>query len=810
MKSILLVSLLNVLLISPSILAQEEAQSGAQYRGFWVDTFNTALNHHNDVLAVVNNAKAARGNALFVQVRRRGDAWYRNSLEPLADRTPIAAGFDPLGDLIQEAHAAGLEVHAFVVIYAIWNRPPPAALPESPNHVFNKHGFNQATGRLYEGRDNWLTRTLLADDGANISFNGHRFGNEFALDLGHPDAAQYTHDVLLHLVRNYDLDGLHLDRIRYPELSVAGQTPASGVNIGYNEISVARFQKRYGLVPGSAPPAPNDANWSQWRRAQVTNFVRRVYLSALAVKPKLKISAALIAFGGGPATEAAWQAAESYWRVYQDWRAWTEEGILDLAIPMNYKREHQTAQVSAFETWNEWTKNHAYDRAVLLGLGVYLNSLEGTLRQLRRALAPSGSGQRNSGAVFFSAANTNEAVAANLLSIPAGLDTPRRSFDEFAAALTTGRSVNGATAYEDQTANPTAVFAQPAPVPVLPWKANPQTGHLMGVVKTTSGEIVDTGEVLIARVTDDLPPRGRVNIRTATDGNGFYGGVDLAPGRYRVTISPVNEPPYTADQTITIVAGLVSQFDLFLPRGDAPRTLASVSAASFAGPTLAPETIVSGFGAALTTATATANSLPLPTNLAGASVRVKDSAGAERLAPLFFVSPGQINYLLPPGSASGLATVSTFNGENKTSAGAINIDRVAPGLFAANANGQGVAAALALRVKADGSQVVESVAQFDAAQNRFVPRPLAPPLAGEEIFLALFGTGLRGRTALNAVTARIGNVPAEVLYAGAQGELAGLDQANLRLPRAVHGLLDVLLFVDNRPTNAVQISVLGF
>src|SRR5262249_54415139 len=97
------------------------AQPRSEMRAFWVDTFNTALNTHEDVLDVVDRAVASNANALFVQVRRRGDSWYLNSLEPLADRTPIAPGFDPLQDVVLEAHAHGLEVHAYLIVNAIWN-----------------------------------------------------------------------------------------------------------------------------------------------------------------------------------------------------------------------------------------------------------------------------------------------------------------------------------------------------------------------------------------------------------------------------------------------------------------------------------------------------------------------------------------------------------------------------------------------------------------------------------------------------------------------------------------------------------------
>src|SRR5207244_3485088 len=97
-------------------------------------------------------------------------------------------------------------------------------------------------------------------------------------------------------------------------------------------------------------------------------------------------------------------------------------------------------------------------------------------------------------------------------------------------------------------------------------------------------------------------------------------------------------------------------------------TVASVSAASFAaGGSLAPESIATAFGVNLATDTQTASSLPLPTQLAGVSLKLRDRAGAERLAPLFFVSPGQINYQVPPGTASGLATVTVTSGESQES-----------------------------------------------------------------------------------------------------------------------------------------------
>lgn len=238
------------------------------------------------------------------------------------------------------------------------------------------------------------------------------------------------------------------------------------------------------------------------------------------------------------------------------------------------------------------------------------------------------------------------------------------------------------------------------------------------------------------------------------------------------------------------------------------RALANVSAASFTATELAAESIVASFGTSLATGIESATTLPLPTTLRGTTVRIRDSAGLERLAPLFFVAPEQINYLLPAGLALGTATVTVSSGDNNLSLATINIASVAPGLFAANANGQGVPAGLAIRQRPDGSQSLVSIAAPNTAGQQ-APLPIDLGADGDQLFLVLFGTGLRGRTAQTAVTATIGDASAEVLFAGAQGDLAGLDQINLRIPRTLSGRgeVDVQLRVDGKLANAMLIAI---
>jgi uncharacterized protein (TIGR03437 family) len=238
-------------------------------------------------------------------------------------------------------------------------------------------------------------------------------------------------------------------------------------------------------------------------------------------------------------------------------------------------------------------------------------------------------------------------------------------------------------------------------------------------------------------------------------------------------------------------------------------TLAGVSAASFTGTDLAAESIVAAFGSNLATATAVGGTLPLPTSLAGTNVKVKDSAGTERPASLFFVAPTQINYQVPPGTIEGAALVTVTNADGGTSTGRAQIVRVAPGIFAANANGQGAAAAVIYRLKANGTATYEPVAVLDPGTNRFVTTPIDLGPETDLVYLIVYGTGVRGRSTLQSVTARIGGADAPVLYADGLPGFVGLDQINIRLLRSLigRGEVDVVLSVEEKTSNTLRINV---
>jgi uncharacterized protein (TIGR03437 family) len=232
----------------------------------------------------------------------------------------------------------------------------------------------------------------------------------------------------------------------------------------------------------------------------------------------------------------------------------------------------------------------------------------------------------------------------------------------------------------------------------------------------------------------------------------------------------------------------------------------NVNSASYAAGAIASESIATAFGESLAIIEAAAEATPLPNSLAGTTVRLTGSSGASYLAPLFFVSPHQVNYQTPAGLGVGEATVTIQSANGVVSTSSVRIERVAPGIFTANANGQGVPAAYAVRVRGDGSQTVEAILRCGSEPGSCVPAPIDLGPETDRVFLILYGTGVRGA---GEVTVRIGNIACEVRYAGPQGQYVGLDQINVLLPRTLHGIstATVSLAADGRLANVVTIVV---
>jgi uncharacterized protein (TIGR03437 family) len=222
-------------------------------------------------------------------------------------------------------------------------------------------------------------------------------------------------------------------------------------------------------------------------------------------------------------------------------------------------------------------------------------------------------------------------------------------------------------------------------------------------------------------------------------------------------------------------------------------TASTVSAASFSDK-LASKAIVAAFGTGLATTTLSAASQPLPTELGGVTVRITDSAGVTRNAPLFFVSPQQVNYQIAADTAAGPATVFVASGDGRVSTGAIQILAAAPALFTLSQDGRGPAAAL------------------DAFT--FTPAPFNATRNGQPNIIAFFGSGLGadatdvdGNVAANVSVTIDGN-PAIVQYAGRAPGFTGLNQLNVVLTAGISsGAHNVQVTRNGVASNVAPIAI---
>lgn len=468
------------------------AQDPPELRAVWVDAFHEGIRSPREADALVAAARRANLNTLIVQVRRRGDALYTRGIEPPLDDPAYDSSFDALAYIVDAAHRAGLEVHAWVNAMPVWRDEMP---PKDARHVFNRHGLTA------HGDRNWLTASPAGE---------HKFPVGYFLDPGHPDAAAYLAAIYLNIVRSYAVDGIHFDYVRYPETD---ERLPRGAGVGYNATNLARFRRATGRTD---TPAPGDEAWMRWRREQVTNLVRRVSIEARAINPRIKVSAALIPWGQPPATEHDFESVAPMQRIFQDWHGWLKDGLIDLGIPMNYASETDERVRTWFDGWMRWEKRHQHGRQVAVGLGAYRNTPAHTLAQIARARAADDG--RVAGVSFFSYAVPTLPVA-----VKPGTDLPALPVSGSDRLAFLAEGIPGTA----------GAFTRPAPVPAMPWIERPDRGWLAGTVAATAEGENDSVEVTIVRRR--YWPFGNTT-RVRTDGNGYFGLARLKPGRYEVSV----------------------------------------------------------------------------------------------------------------------------------------------------------------------------------------------------------------------------------------------------------------------------------
>ena len=487
---------------------EAQSQHPPELRALWVDAFHEGIRSPREADELIAAARRANINTLIVQVRRRGDALYTKTVEPPLDDRAYDPSFDALAYVVDAGHRAGLQVHAWINAMPVWRDE---AAPKDARHLFNRHGPQARNA------DNWLTSSPEGN---------HKFPVGYFLDPGHPAAAAYLADIYLNVVRNYAVDGIHFDYIRYPETE---ERLPRGAGVGYNAVALERFRRATGRTD---TPQPGDEQWMQWRRDQVTNLVRRVSLEAKAINPRITISAALIPWGQPPTSEHDFADAAPMQRVFQNWHQWLADGLLDLGIPMNYAAETDDRVRGWFNGWIRWEKQHAHGRHLAVGLGAYRNTPAGTLDQIERVRAVDGG--RVTGVSFFSYA----------VPKPAAPGAPVIAAADRLAFLANG--IDGRP----------AAFARPATVPPMPWIDQPEHGWIAGVVNAAPGGSSDDVAVRVTRKR--FWPFGNHRV-VRTDGNGFFGLAKVKPGRY--TISTRSADGRRREHVVAVEAGKVTRAD---------------------------------------------------------------------------------------------------------------------------------------------------------------------------------------------------------------------------------------------------------
>lgn len=235
----------------------------------------------------------------------------------------------------------------------------------------------------------------------------------------------------------------------------------------------------------------------------------------------------------------------------------------------------------------------------------------------------------------------------------------------------------------------------------------------------------------------------------------------------------------------------------------------AVQSAASSITTVAPGSIASIYGPNLAATIKQADAQPLPESLGGVSLTVRDAAGTSRAASLLYVSPTQINFIVPQDTQLGLAKFTVTGGGAAAVSTFGTVLPAAPTLFSASANGTGVAAATAIRTQAGAMKGLQGpVPVFECGVTGCVAIPIDLGI-DTPVYLSLFGTGIRNRTSLSNVTVTINGVSVPVLYAGPQPEFAGLDQVNVALTLDLRGSgeTNVLLIVDGQTANPVSVNV---
>lgn len=446
-----------------------------EYRCIWADSWGTSFLNASQAQELVDTCRASNINTIIPEVRKIGDAYYNSSIEPRATNISGGPTFDPLGYLIQLAHDTSngkkrLQVHAWFVMHRISKGET-----LDTSHVLVQHPE-------YE---------MVRSDGTKDSTN--RF-----LDPGHPGTVEWNLAVILDCLSKYDIDGINLDYIRYPETTGYW---------GYNPVSVARFNAVYGK---SGSPSPSDPDWANWRRECVSLEVKKIYVKAWKMKPHVVLTACTVNWGYSY-TESTWPTSSAYAQVFQDWVGWLRKRHFDYNALMNYATDN-----SRYQGWTDWSLANDAGRGSIIGIGAYLQtSISNSMNQLLYA--------RQKGAAGLNIYDWYSEVSA---------------------------SSSGETRAQFYAALKSQVYPTWMDPPVPEWKAYPTTGIFEGnVTDAATMQPIDHATVMI----DGVP-----STATVTDGMGWFAILEVPPGTHTLRVEKPGYKTMLIPATIPSAGSIVT------------------------------------------------------------------------------------------------------------------------------------------------------------------------------------------------------------------------------------------------------------
>ena len=286
---------------------------------------------------MIEFATLNRFNNLLVQVRGRGDAYYKSKLVPKSNLIKDV-DFDPLAYLIPLAKEKGIRIHAWVNTYLLWSS---RVMPVQKNHILKTN-------------PDWMDQNTQKKINISIEmkkFNGGKNGIEgFYMAPNHPKVNSYLLTVFNDLIQNYDLDGLHLDYVRFHDS-----------DYGQNPIALYNFQKEIGVSDLISFNASQSSQWNDYRRKAVTDLVRETKNLIQSVKPNISLTAAV--------KPNLYQARE---RFFQEWDVWLAAGYLDKAIVMNYTKDLKDFAANIDIMYDNLPSK--YRKKIVMGIATYNQS----------------------------------------------------------------------------------------------------------------------------------------------------------------------------------------------------------------------------------------------------------------------------------------------------------------------------------------------------------------------------------------------------------------------------------------------------